>query len=172
MKFSQLPYLCKPSYAAKWPTGVPYFHDQLLRQRRGKYWKQIVAVPKDFVGDDEEARAKAEKYQRAEYNHGYSVGHRGDCQDAEWYIGWLVHHCRSLNYPNAFVMGYIHGKHLRVTGRRCRADEKPLPQAKLKAVRTFAECRPAAEVVRQKPADKRRVRVDLCDIVAEALAAV
>jgi hypothetical protein len=192
--FPSLPHTCNESYARRWPTGVPYTHDQLQHHRRGQYWKQIIAIPECL----EETNADGEsvsisdtgtatvRYQFAEYQNGHGVGLRGDCQDAEWYIGWLVNHPRGLNLPNGWLTGYIHGKHLRQHGIECDAEcetriknyeePKPAPQprimpkriakptggkTKMHSLRSFADVTPS-----YRPASKH---TSFESIIIEAL---
>lgn len=164
------PYLCSRSYAEKWSTGFPFKYEQLTRQRRGRYWKQIIDVP-------ENERATA-RYQYAEYNNGYELGLRETCQDAEWYIGWLVGNTWSPNVPNGFLLGYIHGKHFRTEGCICAAEkphrrhvQEELSAGQFVKLGSFAECKPAP-VSAIKPHGKRHKKVTMRDVICEALLAL
>lgn len=120
----QLPHTCSARYVEKWPTSVRWSHADLRRQRRGKFWQRIIARP----GDDD-CPADSD-FQWSEYECGYALGFREDCQDAEWFKTWLVyraHERQCVNTANSFLLGYIHGQHLRRTGVRCRADLTSLP---------------------------------------------
>jgi hypothetical protein len=152
------PYLCNESYAIRWSSWRPMSHETLRHQRRGAYWLQITAVP----GEHNPAE---ESYQFAEYNHGYSIGHRGDCQDAEWYIGWLNYHAHGLNTANSWLLGYIHGKHLRVFGTRCPNDRyRPKNRTWSKSMHSFAELAQAKRhgVKRQPKALVERELIEAC----------
>lgn len=141
-------YTCKPSYARRWPPAKDYHHDELRRQRRGKWWRQIIAIPGDNdcpIDPD---------FQFAEYEHGYSLGLRFDNDDAEWYKCWLAQHAvgYSLNTANNFLLGYLHGQHLRKHGVRCRADLTSLPPVAVpKVMRSFSELNQVMRRVRRQP---------------------
>lgn len=167
MRYFPLPSTCSFSYSQRWPTGVPYTHDQLLRHRRGRYWRQIIDVP-------EEGRATP-RYQYAEYNHGYELGLRGDCQDAEWYIGWLVHHSRGINMPNGFLLGYIHGQHFRRVGEQCanevahRRHCREQIDATQPAVLMGTTVQFGAKIEASKPRGKKHKKITFHDMIGEAL---
>lgn len=138
-RFYPRPSFCTAKYAERWPTGQPFTHDQLRYQRRGRYWQQIIAVPHAQsaywksvniasvltanTNDELEDVTATVEYQKAEYDHGYGIGVKFNCDDAEWYITWLVYHTRGLNMPNGWLTGYIHGKHKREHGESCEAEK-------------------------------------------------